>query len=288
MNLLIVMVGLQGSGKSTKAKELAKEINAEVLSSDEIRKSNPSWDNGKVFEYLYKQMNDYLLECKNVIIDATNTTLKSRRAIFENLKYRDNLQIHAWVMNTEYEVCLDRVMKRNENKDEHFVPLHVVTRYRDNFEIPVIGEGFDDVIMNKYNEFDSDEHYRILKQMVNFDQKNHHHTMDLFMHSYTAGEEFGSIEQGLFHDIGKLFCQTFDDKGEAHYYNHANIGAYYLLSHTEIVRFSQFEMITAIANYHMKVYDWKQQKTHEKYKKLLGEDLYKKLIKFHEADEGAH
>ena len=56
------MVGLQGSGKSTKAKEIAKSLDAVVLSSDEIRKTNPSWDNNKVFVYLYDQMNKYLSE----------------------------------------------------------------------------------------------------------------------------------------------------------------------------------------------------------------------------------
>ena len=54
-NSLIVMVGIQGSGKSTKAKELSVLYNAVILSSDEIRKTNPSWDNNKVFEYLYKE-----------------------------------------------------------------------------------------------------------------------------------------------------------------------------------------------------------------------------------------
>lgn len=287
-SLLIVMVGIQGSGKSTKAKELAKDIDGVILSSDDIRKENPSWDNGKVFEYLYKEMNNYIKDGKNVILDATNTTLKSRRAIFDNLKFRADVKIYAWVMNTSYAECVGRVLERNKDKNSHKVPIEVVKRYRDSFQIPLTTEGFDDVVMNTYNDFDSDQYLSLLHDTIGFNQQNKHHTLDLYGHSYKAGVDFDNIEIGLFHDIGKLFCQTFDENGEAHYYNHANIGAYYLMTHTEVVRFSNFEKILAITNYHMLPYNWKEEKTQNKYKKIFGEDLYKILIKFHEADEGAH
>ena len=285
---IIVMVGIQGSGKSTKARELSEDINAVILSSDEIRKYNPSWDNNKVFEYLYKEMNNYVKDGKNIIIDATNTTLQSRKAIFNNLKFRADVQIYAWVMNTSYAECVSRVMARNKKENTHKVPIEVIKRYRDSFQIPLVEEGFDDVVMNTYNSFNSDQYLSLIHDMIGFDQQNSHHTLDLYNHAYKAGVDFDDIEIGLFHDVGKLFCQTFDDNGEAHYYNHANIGAYYLITHTEAVRFSNFENIVAITNYHMLPYNWKEEKTHNKYKKIFGEHLYNKLIKFHEADEGAH
>ena len=37
MAKLYIMVGLPGSGKSTYSKKLSKEINAEIVSSDDIR-----------------------------------------------------------------------------------------------------------------------------------------------------------------------------------------------------------------------------------------------------------
>ena len=98
---------------------------------------------------------------------------------------------------------------------------------------------------------------------------------------------YGDLCVGLFHDMGKLFCKTFDDKGEAHYYNHANYGAYYLLTHLHTIPENKRTEVLVIANYHMCVYDWKSDKTHKKYKKLLGK-WYDKLVKFHDADEGAH
>ena len=119
------MVGIQGSGKSTHAKQLAPIYDAVVLSSDEIRKDNPSLNNGQVFEYLYAQMNNYLSQNKSVIIDATNTTIKSRKTIFERLKYMPDT-IDACVMCTEYDECLRRVEIRNTDPNEHYVPLEAV------------------------------------------------------------------------------------------------------------------------------------------------------------------
>lgn len=287
MTYLIVMVGLQGSGKSTKAKEIAKSLDAVVLSSDEIRKDNPSWDNGQVFAYLYGQMNTYLSENKSVIIDATNTTLKSRQAIFNSLRVKPDF-IGAYVMNTAFLECCVRVKERNDKGVDHYVPLEVVERYRDNFQIPVVGEGFEGICFDTEPSFDFNKSLDAIDETVGFNQDNSHHTFDLYGHSFLAGHKFGNICAGLFHDIGKLFTQTYDDKCEAHYYNHANVGAYYLLTHLELIPFNLRDEVLAITNYHMLPYNWKEEKTHNKYKKIFGESLYNKLIKFHEADEGAH
>lgn len=287
MTNLIVMVGLQGSGKSTKAKEIAKSLDAVVLSSDEIRKTNPSWDNNKVFVYLYDQMNKYLSEFKSVVIDATNTTLKSRQAIFNSLRVKPDF-IGAYVMNTGYLTCVTRVAERNKKGVEHYVPLEVVERYRDSFQIPVVGEGFGGICFDTEPSFDFNKSLDAIDETVGFNQDNSHHTFDLYGHSFLAGHKFGNICAGLFHDIGKLFTQTYDDKNEAHYYNHANVGAYYLLTHLELIPFNLRDEVLAITNYHMLPYNWQTEKTHNKYKKIFGESLYNKLIKFHEADEDAH
>ena len=81
MPKLIVMCGLQCSGKSTKAKELKEKIgNCEIVSSDSIRKEfNNNITNDKVFNIYYDKARQYLNAGKNVILDATNITMKSRR-----------------------------------------------------------------------------------------------------------------------------------------------------------------------------------------------------------------
>jgi hypothetical protein len=231
-------------------------------------------------------MNNYLSQNKSVIIDATNTTIKSRKTIFERLKYMPDI-IDACVMCTEYDECLRRVEIRNTDPNEHYVPLEVVTRYMKNFQVPFKEEGFDNITYTNNFPLDINKSLYLIDETVGFDQKNHHHTFDLYNHSARAGYSYGNLCVGLFHDIGKLFCQTIDENGEAHYYNHANIGAYYLVSHLDVLPRNQRDEVLMIANYHMMVYDWKTEKTHEKYKQIFG-GWYDKLIKFHEADEGAH
>lgn len=59
------MCGISGSGKSTKTKELAKEYNAMIVSTDEIRKIkfndvNNQKHNREVFKYVFWLMNIYI------------------------------------------------------------------------------------------------------------------------------------------------------------------------------------------------------------------------------------
>ena len=79
--IVIIMVGLPASGKSYKATELSVQYNAEILSSDAIRKElfgdeRSQENNELVFKTLYERANKFLLDGVGVIIDSTNTTLK--------------------------------------------------------------------------------------------------------------------------------------------------------------------------------------------------------------------
>lgn len=84
---LWVMCGLSGSGKSTIAKKLAQEHeNTVIVSSDQIREEltgdyENQDRNDEVFQVFHKRIRENLENNKNVIADATNLTMKSRRAI---------------------------------------------------------------------------------------------------------------------------------------------------------------------------------------------------------------
>lgn len=93
MSKLIVMVGLPGSGKSYKAKELSDLYNAQIFSSDLYRKmmygdEKDQTHNEEVFKKLYSELNIWLAVDRNCILDATNVTLKARKKIFDNLTKR--------------------------------------------------------------------------------------------------------------------------------------------------------------------------------------------------------
>ena len=69
------------------------------------------------------------------------------------------------------------------------------------------------------------------KEMENFNQQNPHHVHDLLYHTVFTVEGINKDKpiylklSALFHDYGKLFTQTVDNSGIAHYYGHPKISA---------------------------------------------------------------
>jgi len=96
--MLVVMCGLSGSGKSTAAKEIAKKLNAQVISSDVVRKRLAGLDpktkvldefraglysaamTQKTYDAMLDQARELLMRGKSVILDATFQRRNERRA----------------------------------------------------------------------------------------------------------------------------------------------------------------------------------------------------------------
>ena len=157
--MLICMCGFQASGKSTRAKELGENFDAEVFSSDKIREELPNLKNAEVFEELYSRVNQTLKDRKNAIIDATNTTINSRSKIFDNI----NQQCHKviYVMDTPYKVCVERLIERNASDYLPKIPLEVLERYNREFLYPHYEEGWDEIINHNRVLNTTYEHYLI-------------------------------------------------------------------------------------------------------------------------------
>lgn len=299
--MIIFMVGIQGSGKSTQAKILAEKYNAKIFNADTYRINFPNANNDKIFTQLYKDAFVALAKGNNIIFDNTNISLKKRTNTIKNIRNKfPEEMIVAYIMNTPFEECVKRVKARNEHSPL-FVPEEVIIKYRNNFETPLLSEGFDKIIVhNIYSETEAlEELNKQWKQMHLFEQNNPHHTHLLGQHCQIAGETYRQnlatrntfcekrelILGAFFHDIGKMFTQTFDSSDVAHYYGHHNAGAYYLLSKC----FSRAVSLTTIQliNYHMGPYFWKNESTINKYKRLLSIELYLELSEFNLCDKQA-
>lgn len=300
MTKLFMMIGLPASGKSTLAEQISKSEDAEIVSSDNIRKElygdeNIQGDNNKVFRILQERIINGLKNNKNMIYDATNISYKTRMAFLQRLNKLEVEKI-AIMVAIPYEDCLIRNSQR-----ERKVPEEVIKRMYYNFYVPQYFEGFNDIqiIHNELLPIKWDE----LLEKMDTSQDNPHHSLSILEHCKKTQELLNKEELrwytkdvGLLHDIGKLETKTFiNSKGEttdtAHYYNHEKVGAY--ISCLNINGLWQMGVVDTIERakliqWHMLPWTKMSEKTEQKYKKLLGESFWNDLMILHKADEEAH
>lgn len=300
MTKLFLMIGLPASGKSTLAEQIAKSEDAEIVSSDNIRKElygdeNIQGDNNKVFRILQERIINGLKNNKNMIYDATNISYKTRMAFLQRLNKLEVEKI-AIMVATPYEDCLIRNSQR-----ERKVPEEVIKRMYNNFYVPQYFEGFDDIqiIHNEILPIKWDE----LLEKMDISQDNPYHSLSILEHCRKTQELLNKEELrwytkdvGLLHDIGKVETKTFiNSKGEktdiAHYYNHEKVGGY--ISCLNINGLWQMGVVDTIERakliqWHMLPWNKMSDKTEQKYKKLLGENFWNDLMILHKADKEAH
>lgn len=297
-----IMVGLSASGKSTISKEIARENGCVIISSDDIRGEIcdggviDQSKNDEVFKVFHQRIRDNLRTGKNVIADATNINMKARRSLLENVRKIQCYKI-AYIIPKSVEQCIeDNIYK------EYPVPHHVIQKQMMNFQIPFVEEGFDEIIIHKFNnEYINDVFVTdCYDKMQGFEQKNPFHCMDLDEHCKYTYEIFKKLDGYIWteypfaarlHDIGKLFTQKFDEDGIAHYYQHENVGCYYLLSNLENIKqyrdYSDEELLNILflVNYHMMPMSWDSDKAKQKWLRRFGEYKYKLLLDFNKCDK---
>lgn len=303
MNKLFMMIGIPASGKTSLAEQIAKSEDAEIVSSDNIRKElygdeNIQGDNNKVFRILQERIINGLKNNKNMIYDATNISYKTRMAFLQRLNKLEVEKI-AVMVATPYEDCLIRNAQR-----ERKVPEEVIKRMYNNFYVPQYFEGFDDIQIKYTNDY-----MFFFSDLEDIKQDNPHHSLTVLEHCKKTEEILQKDNKrlsipinfaGRLHDIGKLKTKTFiNAKGEttdiAHYYNHEKVSAYYSLfyinlrSRVEVMLDKEFVLETIkLIQWHMLPWTKMSEKTEQKYKKLLGEIFWNDLMILHKADEEAH
>ncbi len=162
MSTVYMMIGIQGSGKTTFAKVLSKGFNISIVSSDELRTNNPDLKEELVFPTLYKICKDKILNNESFIYDATNITPKVRKRFVDSLTElgvnRDLYDIVAVYFEPDVELSIERVNKRNKEPNERFMPLDVIKEYAKNIVEPTNDEGFSQIIkISKYFNKEADE-----------------------------------------------------------------------------------------------------------------------------------
>ena len=143
---LYIMVGIQGSGKSSYAKELAKLENCEIHSTDAVRvelygDQLNSPNDKLVFRTVRERIKADLELGKNVICDACNVT-KSKRASFLNEIHKVKCKKVAVVVSCDVKTCIERNDARPDNCRVPKVSIYTAAK---RYEEPSIDEGFDEI-----------------------------------------------------------------------------------------------------------------------------------------------
>lgn len=310
---MTMLVGLPASGKSTYAKQLAEKTNAIVFGSDALREEmfgdvNDQSHNGELFNELHRRIKKCLKSGNNAIYDATNISSKRRAAFLSELKHID-CKKSCVIIATPYEQCL----KNNKNRDKR-VPEWVIERMYKKWQTPFWFEGWKSIKIHYWEDSeDSIDVNELLDSLIEYDQCNPHHTMTLASHLINAAGRFESCgyKDGywcnnlnfgstwlacLLHDMSKPKVQTFiNSKGEetsvAHYYSHEHVSAYDSLFVNYIRAFANILRVSALITWHMQPYAWERdnnEKLHNKYRKIWGEEFYNCIMALHEADKKVH
>ena len=317
MREFYLMVGLAGSGKSTIAKEIEYAIHMSspkydeygradkvvLISSDDIREEilgdvNDQTQNDKVFSHIHKLIKQAVREYNHIIVDATNLTIKNRRALLNCLDDKKDYHKIAYIVNTPIEKC-----KENNSKRDRKVPEYVIDNQAKKFEIPFANEGFNSIFLHHFPAYNCGALKEevllnnITSLMDGFNQKNHHHAYDLGTHCRKLYEELSKrtddkilLCSALVHDIGKLYtgAPKEDGSGEYSYKQHNNFGAYYLITNLEKIESNRLDEILELlfyVNYHMHPFFVQSGKSEKKWKDIFGEEKYNKLFLFNECDK---
>ena len=319
-----MMVGLPGSGKSF----YANSLGVDVYSSDAIRAElfgdeNDQTHNADVFNELHNRVRKSLSSGKPCVYDAQNISRKYRKGFLKSLDDIKAERVYkiAIVVCTELKVCLHQ----NAGRDRK-VPEDVIIGNYKKMTLPRLDEGWDEIryVVNPNNTITLDEYFCFT---TSFDQCNPHHTLTLDNHLLCAERyvnerhpdihkldehndyyPYGDIvEAARYHDIGKPVCKTYQTYSgkiteHAHYYNHAEVGAYMYLCASLSPQFSldsilrkntaEFDLfnsvikVASLIQCHMAYFD--SPKLLEDIKSVYGEKFVKCLDLLHEADLAAH
>lgn len=293
MQKFIMMVGLCASGKDTWANRYVRQhSNTIIHSSDDIRAelygdASIQGTPAEIFNIMKVRSIRSLREGYDVIYNATNIAYKDRKSIITTVRsnFKDEVEIICVIMATPLTICKEWSQAR-----ERTVPDYVYDKMLRRWQTPCYWEGFDSIVV-VYSAGKEDVN-KYVDMMRGFDQKNHHHTYDLYTHCQKSVEHmdiscFDSaiasvVKYSLkLHDIGKVFTQTGpDENGDYHYYNHENVGAYILLCLGSLFG-------SQLTTWHMLPY-MKDEKGIATWKKRMGIYFTHWLAIFHECDVAGH
>lgn len=157
-NMLIVTVGISGSGKSRLCNELVTEAGFTRVCPDDIRKEltgdiSDQSQNGRVWKEAYRRLEEALRQGNDVVFDSLGTSRKTRnelRAVAERI----GVPVEAYVLmdSLSAQRCRDRVaadLEQGVDRSNTLVNDDIIARQHAKFLgtlRSIEDEGFDNVV----------------------------------------------------------------------------------------------------------------------------------------------
>lgn len=156
MKTVHMLIGIPGCGKTTFANKLIKEHQMMVLSTDVVRKNNPSFTEEMIWPEVYRLAGTILNRGEDFIYDATNITPKVRARFVEKVTpYCCDFKMIAYFFKVDWHVCYERAEIRNLDPNEHHIPLDIIEGYNEKIIAPTSEEGFIKIIIvNEFGEIE--------------------------------------------------------------------------------------------------------------------------------------
>lgn len=155
--LLLVLIGVPGSGKSTFIKNLLEQSNKQfsIMSTDDFVESKAKEQNktysdvwASTIDDATKNMNNNatsaILNNKNVIWDQTNTMAGKRKSILS--RFSNKYKKIAIVFRVAEEELNKRLVNREKETGKK-IPQPVIKDMLSKFQMPSTSEGFSDIVL---------------------------------------------------------------------------------------------------------------------------------------------
>ena len=148
--LLTILIGLPGSVKSKIAKDIAQRDDAVILSLPEYIIKYKKLNKNEIYNKFYQDMNKYLSQKVDIVIDGQNTTIQRRKQILSHIK--EPCVKRGYIVNTQFGQCLENLIEKGVNTKILYDCLY-------KFQIPFYNEGFDFIIVDKEPNYGTSYRY---------------------------------------------------------------------------------------------------------------------------------
>jgi bifunctional polynucleotide phosphatase/kinase len=148
---MLIMVGFQGSGKSTFAKKIEEKYKYVIINQDTL----------KTKAKCIKEATNNMKNKKSIIIDATNPS-KEKRHEWIKLADEYNFSVRIVKIDEDIEFARHNNIYRSITQNIKEVPSIAYNIYKSNYEEPDISEGVEEILLIKSNYPDDKLYFKYL------------------------------------------------------------------------------------------------------------------------------